>query len=247
MQDKIVFITGAGSGIGRACALAFAAQGVRVAVVGRTLSKCEAVVAEIGERAIAIEADISKSADVQRAIANTLAQFGRLDILVNSAGISPSGRVTDISEVEWDECIAVDLTSNFLTAKYAIPHMQPRSGGVIINIAGTFGMRAASGKAAYSAAKAGVVNLTRSIALDYARENIRCNVICPGFVDTPLTAGFDGAGRDAFLEQHQPLRGMTQPEDVASLAVYLASDAARMITGQVFAIDAGQQAGLFVP
>jgi len=242
-----VFITGAGSGIGRACALAFAARGARVAVVGRTLSKCLAVAIEIGACAIAVEADVASSADVQHAIAHTIERFGGLDMLINSAGISPAGRVTDISEAEWDECISIDLTSNFLTAKYAIPHMQRRGGGVIVNIAGTFGMRAASGKAAYSAAKAGVVNLTRSIALDYAREGIRCNVICPGFVDTPLTAGFDGAGRDTFLERYQPLRGMTQPEEVAALAVYLASDAAKMITGQVFAIDAGQQAGLFVP
>ncbi len=245
MNGKVIFITGAGSGIGKACALALGAQGASVAVIGRTASKCEAVAAETGPNALAIETDIAKSADVQRAIAQTIAHFGRLDILINCAGISPSGSVTEISEAEWDECLAIDLTSNFLTAKYAIPHLKQAGGGTIINVAGTFGIRAARGKAAYSAAKAGVVNLTRAIALDYARDNIRCNVVCPGFVDTPLTEGFSGPAREAFLERSQPLRGMTQPEDVASLVAYLCSDAARMITGQSFVIDAGQQAGLF--
>ncbi|MCX6017668.1 MAG: SDR family NAD(P)-dependent oxidoreductase [Chloroflexi bacterium] len=247
MKDKVVFVTGGGSGIGRACAIALAAQGAHVAVVGRTLVKCDAVVNEIGAGALAVQADIASSADVQRAIAQTVAHFGGLDVLVNSAGISPSGRITEISEAEWDECLAIDLTSNFLTARHAIPHMMQRGGGVIINVAGTFGMRAASGKAAYSTAKAGVINLTRAIALDYARDGIRCNVVCPGFVDTPLTEGFEGPGRAEFLERYQPLRGMTQAEDIATMVAWLASDTARMITGQLFAVDAGQQAGLFFP
>jgi 3-oxoacyl-[acyl-carrier protein] reductase len=246
MQDKVFLITGAGSGIGRACALAFAAQGARVAVSGRTLTKCEAVAREIGPAALPIACDTRHSTDVQRAITQTVAHFGGLDGIVHSAGISPSGRVTDISEAEWDECIAADLTSGFLLAKYAIPHMTAR-GGVLLNIAGTFGVRAATGKAAYAAAKAGLINLSRAIALDYAREHIRCNAICPGYVDTPLNDGFDHSARDAFLDKYQPLPGLVTAEEVAALAVYLASDAARMITGQAFLIDAGQQAGLFVP
>jgi 3-oxoacyl-[acyl-carrier protein] reductase len=241
LQNKVALVTGGGSGIGRAACMAFAQAGAKVAVVGRTLQKCERVANEIsaaGGIALAIEADVSNSADVQ------LEQLSRLDIIFNNAGISPSGSVTEISEQDWHDCISIDLTSVFLMCKYAIPHMLGR-GGVILNTAGTFGMRAAKGKAAYSAAKAGVINLTRAIALDYAREDIRSNVICPGFVDTPLTEGFDGPARDAFLERHQPLRGMTTPDEVAALAVYLAGDAAKMITGQAFVIDAGQQAGLF--
>lgn len=245
MKDKVVFVTGGGSGIGRACALAFAARGARVAVVGRTRGKCESVAREIGEHALPIVADIARSVEVQQAIAHTVERFGRLDVVLHSAGISPSGRVTDISEEEWDTCIATDLTSAFLVAKYAIPHLRTQ-GGVILNVAGTFGMRAATGKAAYSAAKAGLINLSRSIALDYAREGIRCNAICPGYVDTPLNHGFDAVARDTFLQRYQPLLGLITPEEVAALAVYLASDAARMITGQVFVIDGGQQAGLFI-
>jgi NAD(P)-dependent dehydrogenase (short-subunit alcohol dehydrogenase family) len=247
LLNKVALITGGGSGIGAATAQAFAREGARVAVAGRTLGKVQAVVAGLREHdnnALAIEADVSRSADVQRMMAEAMQHFGQLDIVFNNAGISPVGRVTEISEAEWDECIAVDLTSVFLVCKYAIPHMQ-QNGGVILNTAGTFGLRGAPQKAAYCAAKAGVVNLTRAIALDYARDNIRCNVICPGFIDTPLTADFEGDPRAKFLEDYQPLRGMTTPEEVAELAVYLASDAAKMMTGQPFVIDAGQQAGLF--
>ena len=175
-----------------------------------------------------------------------ISHFGRIDILFNNAGISPSGRITDIDEAQWDECLDINLKGVFLASRQVIPHMRDR-GGVILNTAGTFGLRPSSGKAAYAAAKAGVISLTRSIALDYARQNIRCNAICPGFVDTPLTESFSGPEREAFLERSQPLPGVIQPEDVAQLALWLASDAARMITGQAFIIDGGQQAGLFSP
>lgn len=245
MREKVVLITGGGSGIGRACAFAFAAHGARVAVVGRTRSKCEAVARELGEQAISIVADVAHSVEVQQAITQTVERFGRLDVIVHSAGISPYGCVTDTSEADWDRCIAINLTSAFLIAKYAIPHLRAH-GGVILNVAGTFGIRPATDKAAYSAAKAGLINLSRAIALDYARQGIRCNAICPGYVDTPLTAGFDASARHAFLDRFQPLRGILGADDVAALAVYLASDVAKMITGQVFVIDGGQQAGLFV-
>jgi NAD(P)-dependent dehydrogenase (short-subunit alcohol dehydrogenase family) len=194
---------------------------------------------------MALAADASRGDAIGSAVAATAAEYGGLDILVNNAGVSPSGRITDISEEEWDECLAINLRSVFLGARAAIPFMQQRGAGVILSIAGTFGLRAAANKAAYSTAKAGVINLTRAIALDYGPEGIRCNVICPGYVDTPLTAGVDPADRDAFLGATQPLRGVIQPGDVAGLAVYLAADAARMITGQVFVIDGGQQAGLY--
>jgi 3-oxoacyl-[acyl-carrier protein] reductase len=248
LTNKVTLITGGGSGIGRASCLAFAQAGARVVVVGRTLGKVEAVAAEIraaGGEALAIEADVSQGADVQRMIAAAVKRFGGLDVLFNNAGVSPVGSVTEISEAEWDECMAIDLRSVFLGAKYAIPELRTRGGGVILSTAGTFGLRAARNKAAYSAAKAGVVNLTRAIALDYARDNIRCNVICPGYVDTPLNEGFDVTARDQFLDRYQPLPGIIQADEVASLAVYLASDAAKMITGQMFVVDAGQQAGMY--
>jgi 3-oxoacyl-[acyl-carrier protein] reductase len=246
--ERVVLITGGGSGIGQASAFAFAKTGAAVVVVGRSQAKLDIVATAIrsqGGQALAIHTDVSQSADVQQAIAAAREQFGGLDVLVNSAGVSPSGSVTAISEDDWEACLAINLRSVFLTAKYAIPLLNQRGGGVILNVAGTFGIRAARDKAAYSTAKAGVINLTRALALDHARENIRCNVICPGYVDTPLNAGFDPADRDLFLDARQPLRGLISADDVAQLIVYLASDAARMITGQTYVIDGGQQAGLF--
>lgn len=249
LRDKVALVTGGGSGIGAASCFAFAREGARVAVANRTLSKAEAVARQIeadGGRAIAIKADVAQSADVARMIERTAAELGVPSLLFNNAGVSPAGRVTDISEAEWDECLNIDLKSVFLTARCALPLMIKAGGGVILNTAGTFGLRAASNKAAYSVAKAGVINLTRSIALDYARDNIRSNAICPGYVDTPLNESFPPPARDAFLDQYQPLRGLISADEVAELAVYLASDAAKMITGQVFVLDGGQQAGLFV-
>ncbi len=249
MTGQVVIVTGGGSGIGKASCVAFAATGASVVVANRTVTKAEAVaalVADAGGQALPVQVDVSNSADVQRMIATTIERYGRIDVLFNNAGISPSGSITDITESEWDECLNIDLKSIFLAAKYAIPHMQQQGGGVILNTAGTFGIRAASNKAAYSTAKAGAINLTRAIALDYARDNIRCNALCPGFVATPLTAGMTLAERDEFLDQKQPLRGVIAPEEVAQMAVYLASDAAKMITGQAIVIDGGQQAGLFV-
>jgi NAD(P)-dependent dehydrogenase (short-subunit alcohol dehydrogenase family) len=235
LADKIAIVTGGGSGIGAATARAFAAAGASVVVAGRT-----------GAKVLAVAVDVSQGADVRRMVAAAVEHFGGLDILFNNAAISPSGRVTEISEAEWDECIAIDLRSVFLGAKYAIPELQRRGGGVILNTAGTFGIRPAKNKAAYAAAKAGVINLTRALALDYAQDSIRCNVICPGFVDTPLVAGFDGTSRADFLAAYQPLPGVIQADEVAALAVYLAADAAKMITGQAFVIDGGQQAGMNV-
>jgi NAD(P)-dependent dehydrogenase (short-subunit alcohol dehydrogenase family) len=247
LTNKIAIVTGGGSGIGAATCLAFAAAGANVVVAGRTLDKVKAVVEQVqaaGGNALAVQVDVSQGSDMRRMMTTTIDHFGGLDILFNNAGISPVGSVTDISEADWDETIAIDLRSVFLGAKYAIPEMQKRDSGVILNTAGTLGIRPCRRKAAYAAAKAGVINLTRAIALDYAPDKIRCNVICPGFVETPLTAGFAGSARAEFLVGYQPLPGLIQAEEVAALAVYLASDAARMITGQSFVIDGGQQAGI---
>jgi NAD(P)-dependent dehydrogenase (short-subunit alcohol dehydrogenase family) len=247
IAGKVAVVTGGGSGIGQSAAHAFARAGARVVVATRTESKAIAVAEAIraaGGDAMPVQVDVSVGADVEALIAATVAAYGGLDILFNNAGISPNGTVTSISEEDWDTCLAVDLKSVFLGAKYAIPEMQRRGGGIIINTAGTLGIRPTRGKAAYGAAKAGVINLTKAIALDYARDNIRCNVICPGYVDTPLTAHIAVGARDAFLATSQPLSGLITPEEVAALAVYLASDDAKMITGQSFVIDGGQQAGM---
>lgn len=250
LTEKVVIITGAGSGIGAASAHAFASAGAKIVTVGRTLSKVEAVATNIvnaGGEAIAMNADITNSSAVQRIVAATIETFGRVDVLYNNAGISPSGTITETTEDEWDTCLDVNLKGVFLGSKYVLPHMQAAGSGVILTTAGTFGLRPAKNKAAYSVAKAAAISLSKSIALDYARDNIRANVIAPGVVETPLLSGATAdPAFQQFLDQYQPLPGITQPEEVAGLAVYLASDAARMITGQVFVIDAGQQTGLYV-
>ena len=246
---RVVLITGASSGIGRASALAFAALGDAVVVVSRGQERSQVVADEIvqqGGQALALAADVARSADVERMIAQALTHYGRLDVLFNNAGISPTGRVTDISEAEWDECMNINLKSIFLACQHAIPPMIAAGGGVILTTSGTFGLRPAKNKAAYSAAKAAAISLTKAIALDYARQGIRANVIAPGVVQTPLLGGAEhDEGFRRFLDQYQPLPGLTQAEEVASLAVYLASEAARMMTGQVYVIDGGQQTGLF--
>ncbi len=249
LAGMVAIVTGGGSGIGAASCNAFARAGAQVVSAGRTASSVQRVAAEIeaqGETALALQVDVSLEDSVKEMIAATVTRFGRIDVLFNNAGISPAGRVTELDEADWDECLNINLKSVFLGAKHVIPHMRER-GGVILNTAGTFGLRPAGNKAAYSTAKAGVINLTRSIALDYAQENVRCNAICPGFVDTPLTAGLAEDERNSFLAHNQPLPGVIQPDDVAQMAVWLSSPAARMITGQVFVIDGGQQAGLFKP
>lgn len=246
-MGKVAIITGGGSGIGRASCLAFAAAGASVVVANRTLSKAQTVAGEIvalGGVARAVQVNVESAESVQRLIAVTVAHFGGVDILFNNAGISPGGSVTEITEAEWDECLAINLKSVFLGAKYAVPAMQKRGGGTILNTAGTFGITAAPHKAAYSAAKSGVIALTKSLAFDYGRDGIRCNVICPGYVNTALTAHVPDSDRDAYLGRVQLLAGVIQPEEVAALALYLASDAARMVTGQSFVIDGGQKSGL---
>jgi len=248
LKDKVCIVTGAGSGIGRGSALAFGAAGASVVAADMNLEAAKKTATEIvarGGKAVEVQADVSNGLDVQRMIQGAVIQFGGLDVIYNNAGISPAGNILEISEEDWDRTIAIDLRSVFLGARYAIPELKKRGGGVILNTAGTLGFRPSRNKAAYSAAKAGVINLTKSIALDFAPDMIRCNAICPGFVDTPLNKDVDKAILNEFIQKFQPLPGVIKAEDIGNLVVFLASDQAKMMTGQTFVIDGGQQSGLF--
>lgn len=245
LANTVALVTGGGSGIGRGIALRLAEEGAKVVVADLDAVRGEQTVAACagkGADGMFVLTDVTRAADVRRAVETTFRRFEHLDILVNCAGISPMGSVTETSEDEWDKCLAIDLKSVFLTCKYAIPAMLQTGSGSIINIAGTLGLLAGSRKAAYCAAKAGVINLTRQMALDYGPA-VRANCICPGFVDTPLNAAVSRAERQIIADR-LPLRRLGQADDIASATVYLASEESSYVTGMCLIVDGGQTLGI---
>jgi meso-butanediol dehydrogenase/(S,S)-butanediol dehydrogenase/diacetyl reductase len=247
LAGKVALITGAGVGIGRATALLFAKEGASVAVVDRdapTGRETVDLITREGGKAVFIYADVSQSDAVQRMFQETLAAFGKLNILFNNAGIVKQGRVEDTTEADWDAQIATTLTSVFLGCKYGIPILRAQGGGVIINMSSVAGIKGLVNRAAYSAAKGGVAALTRAIALDHAQEQIRAVYLTPATIETPSlierirTSPDPVAARKAF-EARQPLGRIGKPEDVAYAALYVASDEASFLTGCCLAVDGG--------
>ena len=245
LKDRIAVITGAGSGLGRAGALAFAREGARVVVSDVDPAATAATVAAIrtdGGEALGIPADAGDRAQAKHLVDETVRRLGGLDVLYNNAGIAPVGRdgfTPGIAEDDWDLVIRVNLTSVFLCCKYAIPAMAGRPGAVIINTASSMAIQPLGMMDAYAASKAGVAGLTRSLAPGCGQLGIRVNAICPGYVDTPMNALIFGneSYRDAFARDHA--MGLQPAEEIAALAVFLASDEASSLTGAVLACDRG--------
>jgi NAD(P)-dependent dehydrogenase (short-subunit alcohol dehydrogenase family) len=241
LHGKVAVITGAGSGIGRASSLLFAREGAKV--VCADISGGEVDTAEvIGADAVAVRVDVSKSADVRRMIDAAVESFGRLDILFNNAGLSGArGPLADLDENAFDAVVAVNLKGAFLGMKYAIPVMQATGGGSVISTASASALVGFKDIAAYSAAKGGLVQLTKSAALDYATSGVRVNAICPGMTWT----GLSGASADGVSlpppgsAPPQPMKRWGMPEELASAALFLASDESSFITGVAMPVDGG--------
>jgi NAD(P)-dependent dehydrogenase (short-subunit alcohol dehydrogenase family) len=242
-QDRVVIVTGAGSGIGKAMAGRFAAEGAKVGVADWHEDRAQAASSAI-PGSIPVVADVSDEKDVESMVATTASRLGPVDVLVNNAAIADGDDVLKMDEQTWDLDVKVVLKSVFLCSKAVLPSMIERRRGVIVNITSVNGM-SALGNEAYSAAKAGVINLTQGIAVRYGRYGIRCNAIAPGTIRTPIWQ--ERVDRDPVVFQRlvkwYPLGRVGEPEDVANAAMFLASDEAAWITGTVLRVDGGLLAG----
>lgn len=248
-KDRVVIVTGGGSGIGRVMAQRFAAEGAKVAVVDWLGDRADAVTAEIvgaGGRATAVRADVSQRRDVESMVADVTAALGPVDVLINNAAIAEGDDVLRMDDATWDRDVAVVLRGVFLCSKAVLPSMIERHGGAIVNITSVNGMLAL-GNEAYSAAKAGVINLTQGIAVRYGSHGIRCNAIAPGTIRTPIWQERIDRDPAVFkrLVKWYPLGRVGEPGDVANAAMFLASEDASWITGTVLPVDGGLLAGNF--
>ncbi len=247
LKDKVAIITGGASGIGKATAILFAEHGAKIVVADIDENGANQTVTDIynaGNEAISVQTDVTISANTERMVTETVSTYGNLDILISSAGIAMRLPVADLPEEDWHRCLDVNLTGVYLCAKAAIPAMRKNGGGSIVNLSSIYGLVGADVRAAYVAAKGGVTNLTRGMALDYAEEDIRINCICLGFVETPLVAGVVQTPQEyRNLADRHPMRRLAQPEEIAYGALYLASDESAFVTGIALPIDGGYTAG----
>ena len=246
VRGKVAVVTGAGSGIGRAAACALSREGARVVAVDLredTASETCELIRKSGGAAIACQADVSTAEGAEEMISRAVLEFGSLDVLHNNAGIAVRGTITDQDEEGWERCIRMNLKTVYLGSKRAIPHMLER-GGSIINTSSVTGLIGFRNRAVYAMTKAGIVSLTRGMALDYARSGIRVNCICPGFVRTPLIERLlEDPGKAKRLTAIHPLGRLGTPEDIAHAVVFLASDESAWMTGQALVVDGGLAAG----
>jgi len=241
LQDKVALITGGGMGLGQATALLFVREGAKVVIADINPKAGEDTVKMIrdqGGQAISVEADVSKAADAERMVQAAVDAFGRLDILVNNAGIQVGKNVPDTTEEEWDRVLGVNLKGPFLCSKYAIPQMRKQGGGKIICISSLSGLVSNPTQASYNASKHGLIGLSKCMAQDHAQDNIRVNVVCPGSINTPLSASLG----DEWLAPYRKanfLQRFAEPIEIACAVLFLASDESSFCTGSVLVADGG--------
>jgi NAD(P)-dependent dehydrogenase (short-subunit alcohol dehydrogenase family) len=243
LAGKVAFVTGFGSGLGQAIAMLFAKQGAVVAGTSTTEAKGRDTVRMIessGGKTLFRPGDVSDSKQMKALIDETVKRFGGLDIVVNSAGVRTNGSITEITEEQWDRTIDVNLKGVFVVSRLAIPEMIKRGGGVILNIGARSGIAGQAGRAAYCASKGGMITLTEAMAMDYAREKIRVNCICPGPTRTPMV-DTSTPEKLARYKTRVPLGRIGDPEDIAQAALYLASDDASMVTAAILPVDGGMR------
>jgi len=250
LDRKVALVTGAASGIGAACAVRFAAEGASVAGIDlqKPVGDAWREVERAAPKALFREGvDVRSEAQVEEAVAAALAALGRIDVLVNAAGVGLGGlRAHELPGAEWERIVDINLKGSFLVAKQVLPAMLAQRAGSIIHLASIEGLEGMTGSIAYNASKGGVVLMTKNMALDYAKDGIRVNCLCPGLIDTPLTARLKDPEAKAILDQMRSFHAMDRlgrPEEVAACALFLASDDASFVTGHALVVDGGWTAG----
>jgi len=238
LTGKTAFVTGSTRGIGRAIAQALYGAGAKVAIVGRELERARSVAAELGDRAHGVACDVAQPSQVEAALAETEKALGPVDILVNNAGVTRDNILLRLSDDDWNTVLDANLKGSFNTIRAAIKGMMKRRTGRIINITSIVGLTGNKGQANYSASKAGLIGLTKSVAKEYASRNILANCVAPGFIETDMTHALPAEARATLLEEIA-LGRLGRPEDVAGTVLFLASDLAGYITGQVLVVDGG--------
>lgn len=244
LDGKVAIVTGGSKGLGRAIAIGMGQVGAKVVVVSRTKRLIEETANEItsrGGKAIAIPVDVRSEDDIRNAVKGTMDAFGRLDVLVNNAGIAPMNKTVNVTPEEWNDVIGTNLTSNFLFARTAVKSaMKEQRGGKIINIGSVLGFMASNMAPHYCATKAGLAHLTKALALEWAPYNVNVNCIAPGFFKTDMTKEQqEDEAHQKFLRFKIPFRRLGEPEEIVPAAIFLASEAASYITGATFVIDGG--------